>query len=48
MNNIACMPEKNINLIEDRSVIYRTYGVIDLYRVAHEKVAPTRFLEKIG
>jgi hypothetical protein len=40
------MPENDTNRMEARSVIYRTYVVMDLYRVAQEKVAPTRFLQK--
>jgi len=40
------MPENDINRIEACSVIYRTYGVIDFYRVAHEKVAPPQFFSE--
>jgi len=40
------MPEKDTNRIEAHCVTYRTYLVIGLYRVAPEKVAQTRFLQK--
>jgi hypothetical protein len=43
------MPEKDTNCNEVRSVIYHTHGVIDLYRVPNEKVAPPRlFKQKIA
>jgi len=40
------MPENDTDHIEAHSVTYRTYLVIGLYRVAPEKVAQTRFLQK--